>query len=143
MAKAFSSETGFMKVAEVGGSPSTLSHFISWEYEDQNDKGEFVDSESGGKKQVTAGPGSCSGTIQHNTPDGLDRFEAGTFLDVELHIDDTGNNYREGTIYIESTGGTKVTKEDGNTVVKRSTKFMFDGAWTNYGTLSSEAATTT
>lgn len=123
----------------TGSTPAELVGAKSWEFTESVKTSEYADNSTGCGTADTVGPVTQQGKIVYNLQSGSDKgklpLRAGQYEDVQLHIDDTGSNYWEGSILITEVGGHVYDNESSDPV---SVEFSFkvQGELVGVGTLA-------
>ena len=99
---AFSGKLGNAKASLAGGGGSTqVNEVTGWKVEPKIDAPKHASNLTFGMKVPIVGTFEWGGTIDVMPQAGSPfPFQDGDFVDVQLHIDNTGNNYYSGTVLI-------------------------------------------
>ncbi len=99
---AFSGKLGNAKASLAGGGGNTqVNEVTGWKVEPKIDAPKHASNLTFGMKVPIVGTFEWGGTIDVMPQAGsLFPFQDGDFVDVQLHIDNTGNNYYSGTVLI-------------------------------------------
>ncbi len=103
LSNAFSGKLGNAKAAAVGGTPAQVNEVTRWKINPKIDAPKHCSNLTQGMKVPIVGAFEWSGTIDVMPQAGSPfPFQDGDFVDVQLHVDNTGNNYFSGTVLITS-----------------------------------------
>ena len=101
LSNAFSGKLGNAKAAAVGGTPAQVNEVTRWKINPKIDAPKHCSNLTQGMKVPIVGAFEWSGTIDVMPQAGSPfPFQDGDFVDVQLHVDNTGNNYFSGTVLI-------------------------------------------
>jgi hypothetical protein len=103
LSSAFSGKLGNAKAAAVGGAPAQVNEVTGWKINPKIDAPKHCSNLTAGMKVPIVGAFEWSGTIDVMPQAGVAfPFQDGDFVDVQLHVDNTGDNYFSGTVLITS-----------------------------------------
>ncbi len=101
LSNAFSGKLGNAKAAAVGGTPAQVNEVTRWKINPKIDAPKHCSNLTQGMKVPIVGAFAWSGTIDVMLQAGQPApFQDGDFVDVQLHVDNTGDNYFSGTVLI-------------------------------------------
>ena len=102
LSNAFSGKYGNVKTVATGqGSPATIYEVTGWKIDPKIEAPKHCSNLTQGIKVPIAGAMQWGGTIDVMLQaNGAAPLVQGDFYDVQLHVDNTGNNYYSGTILI-------------------------------------------